>query len=191
MKTYVITVSKTFPATHKRKGENTYFVEKLFAGLADRNESFLIKKDFTDYDWYEYYNCTIPKIHTIRANYRLWQKRFEQIDAGKACLSLRYWSGKPYRSKQAEIARLTKEDGIGIEMLRIPSEEFMGYDFNVRIPYIPEDGRINLISVNQLSRNDGLSFDDFKEWFRDYDLTKDLAIIHFTKFRYLYGTDRN
>jgi len=32
--------------------------------------------------------------------------------------------------------------------------------------------------------NDGLSFDDWLDWFKDYDLTKPMAIIHFTPMRY-------
>lgn len=40
------------------------------------------------------------------------------------------------------------------------------------------------ITNEDLAHNDGLSTDDFKEWFRGYDLSQPLAIIHFTKFRY-------
>lgn len=32
--------------------------------------------------------------------------------------------------------------------------------------------------------NDGLSLSDWREWFKGYDLTKPMAIIHFTPFRY-------
>lgn len=35
-----------------------------------------------------------------------------------------------------------------------------------------------------LANNDGLSKEDWQEWFRGYDLSKPMAIIHFTKFRY-------
>jgi hypothetical protein len=37
---------------------------------------------------------------------------------------------------------------------------------------------------NELSKNDGLSLPDFKAWFKNYDLSEPMAIIHFTKFRY-------
>jgi len=37
---------------------------------------------------------------------------------------------------------------------------------------------------NSIARNDGLSFDDFEEWFKDYDLSKPMAIIHYSDFRY-------
>lgn len=35
-----------------------------------------------------------------------------------------------------------------------------------------------------LARNDGLTLEDWREWFRGYDLSKPMAVIHFTKFRY-------
>ena len=35
-----------------------------------------------------------------------------------------------------------------------------------------------------LAKNDGLSLDDFKAWFKSYDLSQPMAIIHFTSFRY-------
>lgn len=66
MKTYVITVSEKFPKTHLKAGQETGFIDKI------------INKH---------------KIHTIRSNYALWHKRFEEIDKCKACLSVRVWEG--------------------------------------------------------------------------------------------------
>ena len=40
------------------------------------------------------------------------------------------------------------------------------------------------IELPLLAKNDGLSFNDWFYWFEKYDLSKPLAIIHFTKFRY-------
>ena len=37
---------------------------------------------------------------------------------------------------------------------------------------------------NQLSYNDGLTQEDFIDWFKGYDLSKSLLIIHFTDFKY-------
>lgn len=145
IKTYVITLSQVFPVTHIRKGEPTGFKEALLNG---------------------------GKIHTIRANYELWKKRFEEIDKGVACLSIRQWKGKPYNSKQVEIIRLTREDGIGIERLRFDKSRFLPH-----VNYKP-------VGVGYLANNDGLSLDDWKEWFKDYDINKPLAVIHFTSFRY-------
>lgn len=144
MKTYYLTLSKVFPSTHAKAGMNTCFEEKL----------------------------RVYKLHTIRANYEFWKKRFEKIEKGEACLSIRQWSGKPYRSKQVEIARLTREDGIGIERLM--------FDKSLLLPHV----NYKPVGIGNLANNDGLSLDDWKEWFKGYDLSKPLAIIHFTPFRY-------
>ena len=156
MKTYVITLSKKFPATHKRHGEPTYFWERF------SSPSF-----------------TRPKLHTIRANFDLWYKRFEKIAAGEACLSVREWTGAPYRSKQREIARLTKDDGIGLQKLQLEVADKSFGIYHARI----DDG-CGSASIIELATNDGLSLEDWKKWFKKYDLSKPLAIIHFTSFRY-------
>ena len=158
MKTYVITLSMYFLANHKRAGEETHFKEK-----------FILGQGLTDYD-----TPSVAKLHTIRANYPLWEKRTKDIQEGKAFLSVRQWSGKPYWSKQIEIARLTTANGVGIQKLC-----FLGDNFNggyIRNGAYPSD--------KILAKNDGLSLADWEEWFRGYDLSKPLAIIHFTKFRY-------
>lgn len=162
MKTYVITLSRKFPKDHKRAGEPTNFYEKFVTG---RGNYSCIYRDF--------WESTPPKIHTIRANYPLWARRFAEIERGDACLSVRQWTGMPYRSPQVEIARLTKEDGIGIQRL-----EFV--DSKLGLP------RIGIVyqRKNELALNDGLSYEDWEDWFKCYDLAQPMAIIHFTKFRY-------
>lgn len=134
MKTYVITLSKVFPQIHPERGKKTHFSTKfqnarMCAKCKETKQGLCMVE------------CAVygTKLHTIRANYYLWAARFEQIAAGEACLSVRQWSGAPYRSKQVEIARLACKDGIGLQMLS----------------FAPT-----------------------------YSLTKPLAIIHFTKFRY-------
>ena len=147
MKTYVITLSKTFPKTHKRAGEPTNFRTLFETGV---------------------------KKHTIRANYSLWVKRIKDIQDGKACLSIRQWSGKPYASKQEEICRLSADNGVGIQYMYYPE---------LMCGTLDKDGTKKL-SASQLANNDGLSFIDWQDWFKDYDISQPLAIIHFTKFRY-------
>ena len=98
MKTYIITLSRYFPAKHSKAGMPTNFKEKFIKG---------------------------EKMHTIRANFRLWEKRIKEVQAGDAVLSIRQWTGKPYRSKQVEIAQLTATDGVGIQKIC-----FLGEDFN-------------------------------------------------------------
>lgn len=171
MKTYYLTLSQTFPATHPRKGEHTYFKEKFEQAQAitkaGKFPCVLPYPDFIE-----------PKYHTIRANYPFWAKRFEKINAGEAVLSVRQWSGKPYRSKQIEIARLTKDDGIGLQKLEfVPCCGIIGATVVI-------DGEDKFMSKITLAANDGLTHDDWLDWFKSYDLSKPLAIIHFTNFRY-------
>ena len=156
MKTYVLTLSHSFPANHAMHGKPTYFREK-FLGTPGM----------------------LRKLHTIRANYTLWAKRFEKIAAGEACLTVREWTDAPYRSKQKELARLTHEDGIGIQKLQLEVADKLFGKYHARI----DDG-CGSASIIELATNDGLSLEDWKEWFKNYDISKPLAIIHFTKFRY-------
>ena len=45
MKTFVLTVSRTFPKTHKRAGQQTWFVEKINeAGMPISDEPIMGKK---------------------------------------------------------------------------------------------------------------------------------------------------
>lgn len=147
MKTYVLTVSEFFPKTHNKSGLPTGFINSI------SNKS---------------------KKHTIRGSFELWEKRFEKINKGEACLSIRYWTGKPYNSPQKEVFNLTKTDGIGIEKL-----EFDDYLYS----FLINNKRFSFIDA-ALPKNDGLTHDDFEEWFKKYDLSKPMAIIHFTSFRY-------
>lgn len=117
-KTYVITLSKHFPTTHKRAGEEINSKEKFLNG---------------------------EKIHTIRANYPLWEKRIKEVQDGRAVLSIRQWTGK-----------------------------------RLRFPYIDSEWT----TMVSLVQNDGLSLNDWVDWFGGYDLSEPMAIIHFTKFRY-------
>lgn len=150
MKTFIITLAQNFHCFHPRSGEPTGFKEK-----------FLAKK----------------KIHTIRANYKLWKERFSAIEKGEACLSVRQWSGKPYRSKQLELAVLTNADGIGIEKLTIR------YGKVAHVAPSLTNGE-KALKIDEVAENDGLELEDWMDWFKQYDTDQTLAIIHFTPFRY-------
>lgn len=152
MKTYFLTFSLVFPKTHARSGEPTYFREKLITG---------------------------EKLHTIRANYHLWKKRIDEVNAGEAILSVRYWSGKPYNSKQLRIAEFNKDSGVGVQKLGFYDDGDSHYSFEN--PYTADSFDVYIL---ELAGNDGLSLEDFREWFRKYDLSKPMAIIQLTKFRY-------
>lgn len=165
MKKYVITLSQVFPATHIRKGEQTGFKDKFLAAIGK-----------ADGDWL--------KFHTIRANYDLWKKRFDEIAAGNACLCIRQWAGRPYCSKQVELAMLTREDGIGLQELYFPSNCLRYARVDTKKHFFSTDTEYEECHFKTLAYNDGLSFEDWQEWFKKYDISKPLAIIHFTSFRY-------
>jgi hypothetical protein len=113
LKTYVLIVSRNFPTTHPRKGEPTYFPENILKGLNMNTDESID-----------------PKGHTIRGNYDLWKKRIDEVAAGKAVLSIRYWTGKPYNSKQETIIDLTEDHGVGVQKIAI-SKVGTGYKSNV------------------------------------------------------------
>lgn len=146
IKTYVIIVSSNFPKTHPKAEMPTGFTE----------------------------NIGNNKLHTLRAGYYKWKKKFEAIEKGEAILSVRTWSGEPYRSPQITLFNLSHLHGIGIEKLTFEEAE-------ITKPLISGTTRT---TIDRLAKNDGLSVQDFKDWFAKYKLDQPLAVIHFTKFRY-------
>lgn len=153
MITYVIILAEKFPSWHPRAGYPTDF-------------------------WTNFENAldgeTYGKFHTFRGNYQRWRKCFEKINKGEACLSIRVWEGKAYKSPQKEIARLTKKDGIGLQRAQMPLS--LNGDQNAIV------GK-KKIPFKVLADNDGLSLEDWKNWM-GLAIGQELAIIHFTKFRY-------
>jgi hypothetical protein len=158
IKRYRLGVSRNFPTTHVRKGEQTCFVDKIMGNFP-----------FEENKW--------KKIHTIRSNYELWAKRMAEVQAGRAVVELFYWSGKPYHKDengigQVVFATLDKDSGCGVQ-----KAEFDDYLYSLKVDY-------KRIELGNIPQNDGLSHADFEEWFKKYDLSKPMAIIHFTSFRY-------
>lgn len=152
MKTYVITVSEFFPKSHPRAGEPTGFVEAIKGG---------------------------NKLHTIRSNVDLWMKRIKNVQKGEAIISIRTWTGKPYRSKQKEVLAVVNLDGVGFEIVA-PSDDFVAKVFNLDKPYFEK------VSYNKLAENDGLSRQNFDAWFDGWQISEEKIIIHFTDFRYAF-----
>lgn len=136
----VRTFSRVFPSYHPRKGQNTFFVEKILKGL-DSPEDFyfdkLLRLDIVDFDDLD---C-LPKFHTIRAG-----KHFKEGD----WFSPRVWIDKPRSSKQIIIA---------------PDLQFK----KIWDIWHDENGwRINgnsFYEIERLAQNDGLSVQDFLDWF--------------------------
>lgn len=172
-KTYVLMLSEFFPKAHRKAGLVTCFKYELYLGQGD-NLDCATPQGLSGFNLSNCKNCIgkTKKLHTIRANYPLWEKRIKEVQEGYAVLSIRQWMGKPYRSKQVEIARLSAEDGVGIQKLELTN------DFS---ECIVGDHRYSYVSV---AKNDGLHHADWLDWFSCYDLSKSMAVIHFTKFRY-------
>ena len=180
MKTYVLLVSRTFPKGHKREGEQTFFVEKILNELTG-GYCYMFCKSKNDCKLcsFEKYSNEIKR-HTCRKNYELWAKRIKEVQEGKAVLSLRYWQDERGRSvkgnKQVEFSVLYKDSGVGVQKLSFDEGSLMQTYANINNDYN--------VNIWNLAKNDGLSIEDFKDWFKNYDLSKPMAIIHFTSFRY-------
>ena len=110
------------------------------------------------------------KIHTIRANYEKWKRKIDQIKNGEAVLSIREWQGVPYHSKQNYLFYYNQEDALDVSKL---TKDENGYLINDTIR----------VSEEELAKNDGLTLDEFQEWFKVFP-SEPMAIIHFSGFRY-------
>ena len=173
MKTYILMLSESMLLTHPRSGEPTNFRQsfanaRMCAKCQETMKGMCMGECVTGY----------RKRHTIRGNYEYWYKVFEEIEAGDACLSVRQWIGKPYRSKQVELARLTCKDGIGLQKM-----EFKKVD-NSMLPYVYTGESAVPVNESVMAENDGLDIQDWRDWFRGVEEGEAMPIIHFTKFRY-------
>ncbi len=161
IKTYVITLSKTFMKGHPKVGQPTNFREKFLNG---------------------------EKIHTIRGNYELWAKRLDEVRNRKAILSIRQWEDKPYNSKQIEIAKITNVSGCGVQHISLwkPNPNDIIWQVNEckvkeSFPDIANNDGLDIEDFRRwfIPKKDAKDF-----YFEG-------AIIHFTPFRYwCYGENR-
>jgi hypothetical protein len=167
MKTFPLMISKAFMSDHPLKGHPTYFKHKI---LLPRESQHTIDSVKEFYDW-------SPKIHTIRTNYAYWARIAGEVNAGRGILSLRQWSGSPYNrkhdgSKPVEFLQLTK---MGIQEFKLTKELGM----------IHIDGRVMSIEDHgKIAMNDGLSQQEFYDWFKFGRKETEGCVIHFTDFRY-------
>lgn len=116
------------------------------------------------------------KKHTIRFNAKdVRDERYKGVSSGKKYLSVREWTGRPYNSEQRELARY---DRIGLQHIT------MTYGADDAVPQAWVDDK--KVPVELLAQNDGLSVQDFVEWFFGSSKSNvfEGVIIHFTDFRY-------
>ena len=110
------------------------------------------------------------KVHTIRPNYEKWKEKIEEVKSGKAELVLKQWEGRPYHSTPNKLSIYDDKDDVDVSKLTKTAD---GFFVNDTIKVEPED----------LAKNDGLSLQDFEDWFKVFP-TEPMAIIHLNSFRY-------
>ena len=151
----VIIFSREFPKSHPKAGKKTHFVEQFY-------NSIFPKDNLIDYPEGIEINATILGIkkHTIRKGNR-W-------NVGDK-FSPRVWSGTPRKSKQIIISKdieikkiynfeITTEDDDGENDWSFVS--FLGKHYTC-YGYGGYDDELML----RIAKNDGLSIDEFYDWF--------------------------
>lgn len=144
----VITFSRQYPRGHPKAGQPTHFVRSIWEGLDILNIPTFIDPPLEEdaKDFYDKISYT-PKWHTIRAN-RKDGKRWTPGDT----FSPRVWESKAYASKQIIIAP-------NIEIKKV-------WDFHItESAYLLYNKELNLSELAEVAMNDGLSVQDFEDWF--------------------------
>lgn len=141
MKTIVLPVSRNYPKYHPKAGHETDFIDSILKRI---------------------------KKGTIRGNYIRWLEIAYKLDEGTHILSLRYWSDKPYRSKQIEFARVSKID---IEEIFI-TNSVNGFEITLNETYLYYPEKL------ALAHKEGfVQLEDFENWFQQ--VTFSGALIEF------------
>lgn len=184
VKRYRLSVSRIFPTTHPRNGDSTGFREKIYNAIFEKEGDWSTAPGpVSHYVFEPDFSIREQKLHTIRSNYELWAKRMAEVQEGKAVIELFFWSGSPYNSKhdnskQVVFATLDKDSACGVQII----SDFGEITAIARNSF--NDTKAPIVRLEDIAKNDGLSLEDFKTWFKGYDLSKPMAIIHFTPFRY-------
>jgi len=78
-KKVVVMLTKVFFSEHPKSGQETHFADLVKAG---------------------------KKIHTCRDNFNYWAEKIASLKRTGGVLSVRQWSGKPYRSPQEIVVEI-------------------------------------------------------------------------------------
>ena len=143
----VITFSRVFPSYHPRKGDPTYFVEKIWNSIAFDPDVYVEQFPIPYRELgIDFRNTNDKKHHTIRAGHR-----FKVGD----WFSPRVWSGKAYNSKQIVIAP-------DIQVKKIWDFDAHGTDFYLsgKHEYAHPEG----FDFSEVEKNDGLSPCELFDW---------------------------
>lgn len=143
----VLTFSRQFPSYHPKAGQPTHFVEAIMNSIYPTMPA--PKQAVRLYDNPNF--ATIgTKHHTIRAGHR-WK-------VGD-WFSPRVWSGKPYHSKQITIAP-------DMQVKKVWNFKTDGCDFYLNNDLVAYSSSPSEMFLSDVSRNDGLSEQDFLDWFQ-------------------------
>lgn len=150
-----ITFSRFFPKGHIQAGDATFFMEKILCGLGVTMKTLPVH--LTGIINYFQMLCKPEdiKLTTIRAGNR-WK-------AGDMA-SLRVWSGRHYNSKQIEFAQVDVKKVWSFEIKPLDLR-YVGYFLNGSFMGMFDKFDISLQGI---SRNDGLTIEDFISWFSIY-----------------------
>lgn len=118
---------------------------------------------------------TGSKVHTIRNNFEWWHDKAAMINSGEMELCLKSWIGRPYHTKQEQWLTLSS---ISVQKVRMEYEAGQ----NHVLAFVDE----KQVPVQMLALHDGLSVDDFTDWFfrGSKESTFEGVVIHFTKLHY-------
>ena len=98
------------------------------------------------------------------------KEKIEEVKSGKSELVLKQWEGRPYHSTPKKLFIFDAKDDVEVSKLTKTAD---GFFVNDTKKVEPED----------LAKNDGLSLQDFEDWFKVFP-TEPMALIHLTGFRY-------
>jgi hypothetical protein len=127
-------MSKHFPKTHPAAGEETHFIQSILNG---------------------------SKTTTIRGKYENWKKKAREVNEGKAVISIRYWTGSPYNSKnddskQKEFAKCTKLSTYRVFI----TNDHNGFEMSVGGKYC------DMFREEEIINEEGFTIDShFYDWF--------------------------
>jgi len=144
----VITFSRTFPFYHPRKGEPTYFVEKIHKSIGGKYSKDFPEPEELNFDAGYFLECE-PKHHTIRAGHHFKVGNW---------FSPRVWSGKPYHSKQIIVAP-------DIQVKKVWDFEMKPALWADECTYKVNGIEIDSKTIKEIAKNDGLDITDFIFWF--------------------------
>lgn len=157
-----LTFSRTFPAYHPRKGENTYFVERILTQLGIdytqddyfewlRENNIDIDSTFLMHFWESTTPFVAPKSTTIRTHKI-------PLNVGDYINPL-CWAGKPYNKTKEGYWQIKFAPDIDIKKVWNFDKDLISDDWYLNGSPMSSTQRIDL------AINDGLAYKDMLAWF--------------------------